>query len=516
MLSGLLVRPKILLQKLWQLNIDWDTPLNQKGELCAMLNEINKDLEEVDTIEIRRCMIPEAYIGVRPLPEVSLHGASDASEDAMGIGIWLRWSRPEDSEAHLSFVCARARLTPLKQTSIPRKELQAILLLSRLMLTVKNALRYNIAYWKIWTDSMTAISWLRGQSKAFRSYVAYRVGEITTEFDPIKDIRHVSSDQNVIDLVSRGGKAIEMKKVIEGPEYLRLPPASWPQTPTNVPVDPADEEQKRFHVRNAKVLSLRVTAASKPSPIVNPTNFSSWPRLKMVTARVFSVRELPKKQWMKQLTRQISKWPSSKLIKEAELYWIRQAQREIDFQDSNVMKLDPFFDEDDQVFRVGGRIDRAPLSYDVRHPYLLPRKGHISLLIVRDRHAHALHGGHLGTAAEVRKRYWIVGDVNLSRRIVHECVTCKKVRGKPLQQKMADLPEFRVRPCSPPFQTTLVDYLGPVNVKLSRNTTTKGYCAVFTCTVTRAVHLTCVQDFQRKRFSRLLNDLLASEGHPRC
>ncbi|PIK46662.1 hypothetical protein BSL78_16447 [Apostichopus japonicus] len=176
MLSGLLVRPKILLQKLWQLNIDWDTPLNQKGELCAMLNEINKDLEEVDTIEIRRCMIPEAYIGVRPLPEVSLHGASDASEDAMGISIWLRWSRPEDSEAHLSFVCARARLTPLKQTSIPRKELQAILLLSRLMLTVKNALRYNIAYWKIWTDSMTAISWLRGQSKAFRSYVAYRVG----------------------------------------------------------------------------------------------------------------------------------------------------------------------------------------------------------------------------------------------------------------------------------------------------------------------------------------------------
>ncbi|PIK50927.1 hypothetical protein BSL78_12182 [Apostichopus japonicus] len=175
-----------------------------------------------------------------------------------------------------------------------------------------------------------------------------------------------------------------MKKVIEGPEYLRLPPASWPQTPTNVPVDPADEEQKRFHVRNAKVLSLRVTAASKPSPIVNPTNFSSWPRLKMVTARVFSVRELPKKQWMKQLTRQISKWPSSKLIKEAELYWIRQAQREIDFQDSNVMKLDPFFDEDDQVFRVGGRIDRAPLSYDVRHPYLLPRKGHISLLIVRE------------------------------------------------------------------------------------------------------------------------------------
>ncbi|XP_033101566.1 uncharacterized protein LOC117104838, partial [Anneissia japonica] len=152
MLSGILVRPKILLQKLWQLNLDWDTPLNQKCELCAILNEINKDLEKTTNIEIPRCLIPEPFKGVRPLPEVSLHGASDASEDAMGIGVWLRWSHPEMTVAYLSFVCARARLTPLKQSSIPRKELQAILLLSRLMLTVKNALRFNIAYSRIWTD----------------------------------------------------------------------------------------------------------------------------------------------------------------------------------------------------------------------------------------------------------------------------------------------------------------------------------------------------------------------------
>nr|XP_054757984.1 uncharacterized protein LOC129264150 [Lytechinus pictus] len=266
MLSGLLVRPKILLQKLWQLNLDWDTPLNDKGELCAILRDINRDLEEVASIEIPRCLIPEPFKGIRPLPEVSLHGASDASEDAMGIGVWLRWSHPEDTEAHLSFVCAKAKLTPLKQSSIPRKELQAILLLSRLMLTVKKALRLNIAYSKIWTDSMTAISWVRGQSKSFRSYVAYRVGEITTEFDPIKDIAYVPSDQNVIDLVSRGGTANEMRRVIEGPVYLKQSPTFWPKTPENVPVSHGDEEQKKFHVRNAKTLALRINVVSKPSP----------------------------------------------------------------------------------------------------------------------------------------------------------------------------------------------------------------------------------------------------------
>ena len=80
-------------------------------------------------------------------------------------------------------MCARAWLTPLKQTSIPHKELQAILLLSRVMFTIRDALRLDIEYMKLWMDSVTVISWLQGQSKAFRLYVACRVGEITTDFD---------------------------------------------------------------------------------------------------------------------------------------------------------------------------------------------------------------------------------------------------------------------------------------------------------------------------------------------
>ncbi|XP_071940967.1 uncharacterized protein [Antedon mediterranea] len=144
----------------------------------------------------------------------------------------------------------------------------------------------------------------------------------------------------------------------------------------------------------------------------------------MVTSRVVSLKQLPKNQWLKKLTLQISEWPSPHALKEAELLWIRQGQAEINFNDHNIMKLDPVFDEKEGVYRVGGRIKNAPQS---RH------------------------------------------------------------KGKPKKQKMADLPDFRVKPCSPPFSSTLVDYLGPVNVKLNKNTTTKGYCAVFTCAVTRAV-----------------------------
>ena len=146
MLSGVLVRPKILLQKLWQFDMDWDTPINPDSDLFATWEAIERDLPDLHKIEIKRCLIPDRFRGSSPLPQVSLHGASDASEDAMGMGVWLRWSDGNEDHAHLTFVCPRARLTPLKQSSMPRKELQTILLLARLMLTVKNALRLGIDY----------------------------------------------------------------------------------------------------------------------------------------------------------------------------------------------------------------------------------------------------------------------------------------------------------------------------------------------------------------------------------
>ena len=211
---------------------------------------------------------------------------------------------------------------------------------------------------------------------------------------------------------------------------MRNPPDQWPGTPKNIPTHDDDVEKKKFHVQNAKALTLKMTQGK---PILDPTKFSSWSSLVMATAHVLSLKDLSKRHWLKELTVKIAQWPSRKRIKEAEIYWIRQAQKDIDFENGYIMKLNPFMDEEEHVFRVGGRIHHAPLSYDMRHPYLLPRKNHISILIAREKLRHALHGGHLRTSAEIRKTYWIIGDANLSKRIVRECIICRRHRGKPLQ-----------------------------------------------------------------------------------
>ena len=68
-------------------------------------------------------------------------------------------------------------------------------------------------------------------------------------------------------------------------------------------------------------------------------------------------------------------------------------------------KLSPFVDKDG-VIRVGGRVDKATISYESKHPILLPHKHWISLLITRRMH----QNGHLGvaaTTAKTRVKYWI-------------------------------------------------------------------------------------------------------------
>ncbi|XP_064644717.1 uncharacterized protein LOC135498391 [Lineus longissimus] len=270
-------------------------------------------------------------------------------------------------------------------------------------------------------------------------------------------------------------------------------------------------ELKTYHIRNAKVLALNIVAVE---PIIDPTKFSSWTRLVMVTARILSLKNLPKHQWLKQLMTRSAAWPSMRRIKEAELYWTRYAQQGLDFDQRSIMKLNPFLDGTAQVYRVGGRIDKAPISYDMRHPYLLPKSSHISLLITRERHRHACHRGQIKTVAEIRKTHWIIRDVKLAKVTIRDCKICIRNRGKVLQKQMADLPFYRVRPFTPAFHVMLVDYLGPVIVKVNCNTVSKGYGAVFTCATVRAVHLTCVQDLTTEAFQQALERFVSIRGAP--
>ena len=83
-----------------------------------------------------------------------------------------------------------------------------------------------------------------------------------------------------------------------------------------------------------------------------------------------------------------------------------KANREV-MSSSRLAKLKPVLAE--RVLCVGGRLEEAVvLSYDEKHPIILPKKQHVSKLIVCHCHESLAHAGREQTLAQTRKIFWIL------------------------------------------------------------------------------------------------------------
>ncbi|XP_017484693.1 PREDICTED: uncharacterized protein LOC108373331, partial [Rhagoletis zephyria] len=129
-----------------------------------------------------------------------------------------------------------------------------------------------------------------------------------------------------------------------------------------------------------------------------------------------------------------------------------------------LMQLSPFIDPEG-VLRVGGRIERATLSYNIKHPIILP-KHHVSRLIVEDLPKMYLHVGVNELFVIVRQRYWIIGARNIIRSVVYQCKQCFILRKQTSAQRMADLPAVRLEPARA-FLNSGCDFAGPINIKMT-------------------------------------------------
>ena len=239
--------------------------------------------------------------------------------------------------------------------------------------------------------------------------------------------------------------------------------------------------------------------------IIDASRFSSWQKLCRVTAYCF---------------RFISNARSLRVrgpllpeeIELAESYWIKSAQSKLEDWKDRYRDIAPY--EKDGIIRVGGRLTQSPLSYDENHPMLLPADHVISKLVVKDSHNRVSHAGRERTLCEVRRRFWIVGGRNLVKKIVKDCVTCRKLRQYPYTTLMADLPPDRLKLFSPPSTATGVDLFGPFHLKYGRNKIIKSWGAVFTCATVRAIHLEIVQDLSTEAFLHALRRFSARHGWP--
>ncbi len=151
------------------------------------------------------------------------------------------------------------------------------------------------------------------------------------------------------------------------------------------------------------------------------------------------------------------------------------------------------FTDGEGIIRVGGRIDNALITEEAH------RKGHSGVVTI---------------AAKTRRQYWITRVNDLAKTIKSNCVDYKQTNPQVENQLMANLPQFRVAPHTPPFHYVSCDYFGPIIVKVGRNKTTKHYGVIFTCLNTRAVHLEIATDCSAMEFIQTLRRFFSIRGYP--
>ena len=120
---------------------------------------------------------------------------------------------------------------------------------------------------------------------------------------------------------------------------------------------------------------------------------------------------------------------------------------------------------------------------------LLPMNSCLTFQIINHFHFEYFHAGVNSVLSHLRERFWLPRGRQIVRGVLRKCVPCIKQTGKACPQPFyANLPK-RVSEARP-FQACGVDYTGAVFL----NDNTKVYILLFTCAVTRAVHLELADD----------------------
>ncbi|XP_028411636.1 uncharacterized protein LOC114534738 [Dendronephthya gigantea] len=525
------LKAKQILQDLCRLKLRWDDPI--PDEHLARWQSWLKELPKLEDVQIDRCLKPT---NDAKISSFQLHHFSDASQDGYGAATYLR-VEDEAGNIKCSFVMGKSRLAPIKQVTIPRLELSAAVTATRLEKICRGELTLEVNDTFFWTDSTCVLRYLQNKDKRFQTFVSNRISTILDASSTFQ-WHYVNTLANPADDASRGVPATQLQRWIQGPDFLSKPRAAWPQPPSDLSLVIGDNDPEVK--RQSATYTNKISNLHPLAELVK--HFSSWSRLKKVLALVLRYQAILKRRVIQKklnpaeaigFSTSITPISVSEMVN-AEKEIIRHVQQECFSEEreclerinqssdkdrknvtvkksSRVFQLDPVLKNG--LVRVGGRLRRAPINDNAKHPIILPKDHHVIGLLVNHYHHIAGHSGVEHTLSLIRERYWIVDGRSAVKKVIGKCLSCKKRQSTVCNQKMADLPEDRVTPSLPPFTYTGVDCFGPFEVKRARSRV-KRYGVLFTCMTTRAIHLEVAHTLDTDSFIDALRRFVARRGQP--
>ncbi|XP_054259832.1 uncharacterized protein LOC128984526 [Macrosteles quadrilineatus] len=515
---------KCMMQQIWFLGLDWDEIL--PDDLFTQSKNFFHDLPLLSKLRIPRNVLPQNSTGAQ------LHGFSDASEFGYGCSVYLRVVT-SDGSVMTNLLMAKSKVAPLKKISIPKLELCGALLLSKAMSFCKIIIscKYENIPLYAWTDSMVVLHWIHTSPHLLKTFVANRIAELQHLIEP-SCWSHTPTTSNPADVASRGllpHQLLDCSLWWYGPTWLSEDQQSWPPITlvqkTNIPEEGLNEFRPASKIVTASV------GIPQPTPLYSTLeDFSNLTKLQncfgWILRFIRNCRKVEPLTKTKYLTATERNTSLGTLVKLTQQKFFQEHFDCILKQKTctpAVQRLDPFIDSSG-ILRVGGRLEKAQLPYNAKHPMLLPKNSHLTYLLIDHYHLNYLHVGPRTLQSLLCRQFWIISARTVIRHRLAKCVTCARCKGKTPQPFMGNLPEERIV-STRPFLKVGVDFGGPYSTKsdkLRKPQLLKSYICLFVCMATKAVHLEMVSSlsteaflaaFKRFIFRRgLCSDIFSDQG----
>lgn len=453
--APILLPAKLLLQQLWKKQIKWDAPLPE--DLSKEWKTILVEMKELESICLPR------NITIPDVKDAQIHCFTDSSTVAYSAVIYLVQKKT------VNFIIGKSRLVPIKDQEnlkIPRLELLGVLIGSRLIKYVLKFLHLNITQLTLWTDSQIVLDWYHS-NKLLTPFVSRRLEEIKQNKSLV--LRYVPSTLNPADVATRPTTSEEERsKWLCGPEFLKQNQNSWPTGPPRV-------------VSLLTGEGLLNTEGKQTTEAQDEGLMS----VKVLDPPLQEIKELQEKMFLEE-----SKGNKTHL--------------------SHNLGL---FKDTDGIIRCEGRLTHSDLSFDAKHPILLPKNCEFTEKIIKEIHDKNLHVGVPHTLSLIRQKYWIPQGRAQVKRILSRCARCVKHGGGPYElPKTPALPPERVKYTSA-YTYVGVDYFGPMFIR-TENGQRKRWICLFTCLVIRAIHLEVVKNLTTDECLMAFRRFIASRGTP--
>ena len=536
--SPIVITFKVFFQKLVQLKMQWDDVLSSDLQI-EWVRKLEM-LEDDSLFNIPRYVFDSHKL--KGLKNIVLHGFCDASEIAYSAVIYVV-GETEKGDIVSHFLTSKTKVAPIKKLSTPVLELCSCVLLANLTNKVVQALDgvVDVQSW-CWNDSVDALCWIKNVEKRRKVFVENRVRRIRQIIPPDR-WRYVPTHINPADVASRGissrrGVVREWDKWIGGPPLLKQKPEDWPEDKSIFKTEEAEQETPvtvnctvgTYEVvclfitcdeSNKKIQKVQVKKRPDLAQIFEIEKFSCLWKLLRVTAWVRRACSKFKNsiEKNKSIDSVANKFLSINDIQEAERAWIVSIQRSFDDRSKQLNNTLGLRLDNNGVLTCQGRLDNSDLTIQQKHPILIPGESYFARLLIQDAHLRTAHGGPKDTLVELRSVYWVTKARTIVRQVIHRCPRpCKRLEGRAFKSvESSQLPSFRVQR-SFPFTNTGVDYLGPALVRQVYDNDTdemhKVWVVLFTCAVTRAVHLDLVPNSSASAFLRCLKRFIGRRGVP--